>query len=260
MVGIKGKPLTEEHKKKVSFALRGHIVTKETRKKIGLKKRGQKHTYETKRKISKSKQGQIHTKETKKKISNTLSGRKLSDEHIKKLSKANKGERNPAFGSKYWLGKKHTLEAKEKMRKAKLGKARNKHKPKTILKMQEAWTPERRKSQSKYMMDFVYPKTNTKPERFMQSVLSVNGIKHETHKPFKIGNSYHQVDIFIKPNICIEVDGKYWHSLPKQIKRDKIIDKGLRKQDYEIIRFWDHEIYNNPLNCLNVIKNWVGID
>jgi len=60
-----------------------------------------------------------------------------------------------------------------------------------------------------------------------------------------------------KMNLLIEVDGDYWHGFGKEyselneiqkksVRNDKdkdIIAKGL---GYDILRFWEHDIFNNP--------------
>ena len=55
---FRGKPLSEECKRKLSESLKGHAVSDETRELISLHRSGIYHTEETKRKISASKKGQ----------------------------------------------------------------------------------------------------------------------------------------------------------------------------------------------------------
>ena len=57
------------------------------------------------------------------------------------------------------------------------------------------------------------------------------------------------------PNICIFADGDYWHSdgFPETRKRDKIVNKELKKQGYKVLRFWEHEIKKNVDFCINKI-------
>jgi len=198
-----------------------------------------------------------HTEETKRKISVKLKGRKKSKETIKKMCLAQSGEKNPAYGSKYWLGRKHTPKAKEKMRLAKLGKKRKPHSKKTKLKMSKAVTEEMREGRSKFQIKRLknkdFPFKNTKPERFVQSALGVNNIEYETHIPFKVGNRWHEVDVFIKPNIIIEVDGNYWHNRPEQKIRDKRIDKSLKKQGYKVMRIWEDDIVKTKDSLMAMI-------
>ena len=53
---------------------------------------------------------------------------------------------------------------------------------------------------------------------------------------FKMAKHTHQVDIFIKPNIIIDCDGKYWHSLPENAERDKRVNKWFSENDYIVLR------------------------
>lgn len=76
-----GVLFTEERKKKISNAKKGHIVTEETKQKIRESQSGMKH-WNFGRKIS---------QETKDKISKAHKGMKFTDEHKKNLSLAHKG-------------------------------------------------------------------------------------------------------------------------------------------------------------------------
>ena len=88
----RGMSLSDEHKTKISNALKGRkrtIEEKEHLRKINL---GKKLSKETKNKISKSNMGHHVSEETKIKIGNANSGRKLSKEHKIKLSQAKIGK------------------------------------------------------------------------------------------------------------------------------------------------------------------------
>lgn len=93
----KGIPCSEETKKKMSIAHKGHIVTEETKKKISKSHKGKpsgakgKHfSEESKKKISKANRGHLVSGKTKKKISLTLRGHLVSEETRRKLSKSGK--------------------------------------------------------------------------------------------------------------------------------------------------------------------------
>ena len=60
-------------------------------------------------------------------------------------------------------------------------------------------------------------------------------------------------DFFIHPNICLFVDGDYWHSLPERIIKDKEQEKMLIKDGYNFIRIKESDIREdnfNELRCL----------
>ncbi len=94
-----------------------------------------------------------------------------------------------------------------------------------------------------------FPFNNTKIEVILQKRLTRAKIKYTTQKYSLPGTP----DIFIKPNICIFCDGDYWHNRPGTQEKDEIKNKELRKQNYIVLRFWEHEIHNNIEECINKI-------
>ncbi|HET8688656.1 MAG TPA: NUMOD3 domain-containing DNA-binding protein [Methanosarcina sp.] len=97
----RNKPLTEEHKQKISDAHKGHAAynpdykhSEETKKKIGAANKvaltGRKLSDEHKNAIAKGKEGidLSHTEESKKKISEAHKGKPKSEEHKKALREA----------------------------------------------------------------------------------------------------------------------------------------------------------------------------
>jgi len=119
------------------------------------------------------------------------------------------------------FGKHHTEDSKKKIAKTKIG---TKASEETRSKLRET-----RKRQ-------ILPKQDTIPEKMMQNALKLENIEFKKHKPFKVGKTYHQVDIFIEPNICVEVDGLHFHSLPKARERDAKVDEALKSQGCQVIR------------------------
>ena len=94
----------------------------------------------------------------------------------------------------------------------------------------------------------------TGPEIRLGEILNEMDIYHFSQKIIKDKI----FDYFVpKANLLIEVDGDYWHGFGKEYSelneiqkksqrndRDKdIIAKGL---GYDILRFWEHDIYDNP--------------
>lgn len=107
---------TEEHKKKISEAMKRRKISKEHRRKIGeaVKKQweegkrkpvmlGRHHSKETKIKMSKARLerkrrlGYINPPATRERMSESFKGRKLSEETKRKLSIALKGKKKPVF-------------------------------------------------------------------------------------------------------------------------------------------------------------------
>ncbi len=100
------KPLTAEHKNKISEAHKGHTAynpdykhSEETKKKISDALKGHtayrpdyKHSEETKKKIKESNKASV-TDESRQQMSLLKKGKTFSDEHKKKLSEAHKGRK-----------------------------------------------------------------------------------------------------------------------------------------------------------------------
>lgn len=208
-----------------------------------MKRIGQKRSVETREKISKIHLGMKPTIQTRKKLS--------------EKAKLRTGIKNSFFG------KHHTEESKQKIRLQQIGKIitkeqRKKHSNSIMGKSNPFFgrkhTDETKKIMREKRSKQVIPKKDTKPERMLQVALSLEGIKFRTHEPI-IG----QPDIFIEPNICIFVDGCYFHGctqcfgeqiliqdLPRNnIVRDQKVNNELTKQGNLILRIWEHDILKN---------------
>lgn len=96
---IKGIPLSEEHRRKISQGLTGLKKSEETKEKIAQSHRGKILSEETKEKLSR-----INTGEK-----NPFFGKKHSESTIKKMSDNKKGDKNP------FHGKHHSEESKQKI-------------------------------------------------------------------------------------------------------------------------------------------------
>lgn len=158
---------------------------------------------------------------------------------------ANKKNREKHLGKVPWMkGKKHTDEAKMKNALSHMGNTNRrgqKLSPQTILKIKEARSRQ------------VFPVKDTKIERIMQIALSLNGIKFEKHKIIQTSGFFHQVDIFIEPDLCIEVDGEYWHTLPHMVERDNEVNQMLPKLGFRVYRFWGKELKKDAQQVVDKI-------
>jgi len=92
----KGKPQTEEHKRKIGIACTN--PSDETRAKLSIASTGRKHSEETRRKISESHKGVHLSDETKNKISNSHKGKTISEETREKISKTSSGKNHWNYG------------------------------------------------------------------------------------------------------------------------------------------------------------------
>jgi len=155
-----------------------------------------------------------------KKISDALKGKKKSPEHIEKIKKDRQ---------EYW-GKQENRDA-QRMRRSKYIKENQTNKP------------------SKLELEF-------------KSMLKKLKIKHIVQ--YRV-NGY-CYDFFIKDtSILIEVDGDFWHCNPQfykeplyevqkhNMKHDQIKNKNATESNYTLLRFWEHDIKNNPKKVVKTL-------
>lgn len=234
---MKGKHHSYESKKKLSEASKSKWNEPEYRERILESKKN--ISDETRRKIGEAGKGRSPWN---KGLTGLSTGRKVSEEVKQRISQANKGKKhseesrrknseavklawqNPEYRkriSEFNKGKKLSEETRKKISEALKGALKN---PEIRKKLAE-----RRKYQK-------FPQSDSIPEKMIQEALRAENIEFTKHKPFKIGNSYHQVDIFIEPNICIEIDGHYWHNRLGAKQRDAQIDDSLKSQGYYVVR------------------------
>ena len=224
--------------------------------------------------------GKTMTEEFRQKVSISL------QHHRKKLSEGKKGKKNPMYGKSGELhhnyGKHWSEESRRKNSESNKkwyadgGKTWNKGK--TGIFTEEA-LEKIREARSKQK----FPSQDSKPEKFLQKLCNNARIKFQKHKNFKLGFQRHDVDLFVEPNICIEVDGDYWHGNPNDYvyrgkiepglkpdeiivqskytqktanwvrKNDKKITRALVQQGNVVLRFWQSELEQNPEKCIKKI-------
>lgn len=113
---------------------------------------------------------------------------------------------------------------------------------------------------------------NTSPELLLRKALWSVGIRgYRVH--YRLPG---RPDIvFVRKHIAIFVDGDFWHGYlwkelnripPKKywqekiegnIKRDEKNNELLRKDGWRVLRFWEHEVKNNPEKCIQEIKKYL---
>lgn len=213
-----------------------------------------KHTPEAIQQMKDSHKGQVsgfkdkkHTKETleimrlKKLGNNYRLNKKMTPEQIEQ-------NRLSHLGQVPWMkGRTHTEESNQKNREKHIGKPS----PRKNAILSEETKNLVRKARAKQ----IFPKEDTSIEKAMQNALTNEGISFEKQKLITNGiNFFHRVDIFVEPNICINTDNEYWHSLPKAVARDKIVNEMLPKLGYIHLRFWQTQIENDIETCIKIIK------
>jgi DNA mismatch endonuclease (patch repair protein) len=199
-----------------------------------------------------------------------LTGRHLPFKVRQKLSRANKGKKKPPFTKEHIeklrlakVGRKLSLETRQKQSESHKGKI-----PK--WKTGHPWTwgkpasEQRRARMREARKSWKIPFRDTKPERMLQIVLSLEGIQYQKHRQDIFGYP----DILIEPNICIFVDGCYYHGCTKcnfkaypklreKMQRDVEVNHYLNSHGYHVIRIWEHEILSNNVNCAKSILSLI---
>ena len=300
----KGKKLSPEHIAKIRSANKNPSAA--TRKKISLAlkgktpwNKGKKHSAEHVGKISRANTGQKRSATIRRKQS-LAHNRALKEnpEYRRKLSLAQQGSKNSAATRKK-ISLAHENRSDEDKKKSELRRLATIkkrfpkgnipgtvghipwHKGKTGVFSDEAIEKIRKRRSEQ-----VLPRKNTLPERMLQELLKSEKIDFIPHKNFNLEFQWHQVDIFLEPNICIEVDGDHMHANPKPHRKrksskylpgykpdkimwrssktiktaksiwesDKKITQALKRQGNTVLRFWQSEIEHEPKKCLQKIK------
>jgi G:T-mismatch repair DNA endonuclease (very short patch repair protein) len=88
--------------------------------------------------------------------------------------------------------------------------------------------------------NWVFRGQPTSIELQIAHALEEMGIEHESqYRP--TGCSY-VFDEFIAPNILVEIQGDYWHNLPKGRKRDAKKKAWAINSGYDFVVIWEHDI------------------
>lgn len=128
------------------------------------------------------------------------------------------------------------------------------------------------KKQRSYNMSMIKCR-DTNPEISLRKLLFANGVRGYRIN-YKLKGKPDVV--FPKQKLAVFVDGCFWHKCPKcfveprtnkvfwkekinsNIKRDKDVNKQLKKMGWKIIRIWEHEIKNEKIikrKVIDRIKN-----
>lgn len=79
-------------------------------------------------------------------------------------------------------------------------------------------------------------------EIIVAKILRKMKVKFVSQKCIKIDGLWTHVDFFVKPNVCLYIDGDYWHSFPDAKKRDKRNNIKLRLGGYRVIRIQESQM------------------
>ena len=214
--------------------------------------------------ISKGNLGKKKSKLHRLHLSQAIKGKKrrpLSEETKMKISEKQKGKKDKP------LSEKHKQSISEKLKRI----VRSKE---TRQKMSQAGflrthTLETRRKLSLVRAKQIFPRKDSEPEVRLQEILTKNNIHYTKHEPLR-----GQPDIFILPNVCIFVDGSFWHADPRYFKPNDIIigsvtaakrweyDRkttlALISSGYIVLRFWEEDIKTNLEGCFKAIKERIN--
>ncbi len=200
-----GDYIKKEHKGKNQYNNPDYIISDETRKKISIALKGRIISDETRKKLSISLKGKTYKK-------------KRTEEHSRKISEALKGKKFTDAHRKNMTGYTMSDETKKKISNALIG--RKDLRDRAILRM------------SNNNHNFTPSKSET---RFLDLLEIIYNIKFERQYPLLLDDMGFSYDGRYK-NILIEIDGKYWHNKPHQIRNDELKSFVAIDNDFILLR------------------------
>ncbi|MDE1850796.1 MAG: DUF559 domain-containing protein [Candidatus Micrarchaeota archaeon] len=224
---------SEKVREKRSKSLSGRNFSAETREKMRKAKINFKNSEVAKLKMSVSHKGLKQTESSKVKISSTL----------KKYLSKNSAARLRL--TTLPVGRVVSQETRLKLHQINIGK---KHTELTKTKIRMA------------RLKQIIPAKDTSLERRFQKALTEVGVYYRTHV-----NLIGQPDIFIEPNICVFLDGCYWHGCQtcnfcrdetlniKRVEKDRRVNEQLISEGYKVLRFWEHDIDADIDSCVKYV-------
>jgi DNA mismatch endonuclease, patch repair protein len=104
------------------------------------------------------------------------------------------------------------------------------------------------------------PRSGTKPEVTLRSVLHRRGLRFRKDHLIRIGTTRVRPDVvFTRAKVAVFVDGCFWHGCPehqvvpksnpdywvpklrRNAERDGEVNGALRKDGWTVVRVWEHE-------------------
>jgi DNA mismatch endonuclease Vsr len=124
-------------------------------------------------------------------------------------------------------------------------------------------TPEQRRKNMQQIRS-----TGTKAERLMMDELRNRGLVFSTYDKSIIGKP----DIvFCEKKITVFIDSDFWHGNPKRFvrpktnveywdkKRDREVNKQLKKEKWIVIRIWEYDVKHNLNSCVDRVMRKLNI-
>lgn len=96
----------------------------------------------------------------------------------------------------------------------------------------------------------------SKIERMVCREVESTGTPFVRQYKIELEPGYSLVDLFIPSlNLCVYVDGHYWHSLPRAQKRDKAINNLLPIMGFTVFRIREKRLQADTRSLLKVLNN-----
>ena len=130
------------------------------------------------------------------------------------------------------------------------------------------------KEKRSYMMDRIRGKGNSL-DRKMAKLLRRSKIKYRSYPKL-----FGRPDFLVGENVVLFCDGSFWHGrnwkelkarllsgnnpeywvshISKNRERDRKVNRILKSQYYDVIRFWDTDINSRPDWCVGKIRGLLG--
>jgi DNA mismatch endonuclease (patch repair protein) len=249
---------------------KGYHPTEETLRKQSEAKKGSKNpmygkprSQEAIQKFIVTRAGYKHSNETRQKIREARL--RFYKEHPEAIPK---GEKNPMYGTiSVWRDKHLPEKIRLKISQQRKGKYNGSDNP-FFGKRHTEHTREIMKDKWKHRS---FKEKDNKLELRFQKELKIRNIIFQ-----KQAEILGRPDIFIQPNICIFVDGCYWHGckckfnpewsgehaeyIKSRMKHDIEVNQKLHEAGYVVLRFWEHEILGDINSCISKINSYYKIE
>ncbi|RLF21111.1 MAG: hypothetical protein DRJ68_04280 [Thermoprotei archaeon] len=98
----------------------------------------------------------------------------------------------------------------------------------------------------------ITPKAYTSGEMAVIRELQSRGITFFTQQQVRVGSRRFIIDIFVPPNIAVEIDGPH-HMSSLRASRDKVKDELLRSMGVKVLRFQDSVARSKPSEVVDAI-------
>lgn len=108
---------------------------------------------------------------------------------------------------------------------------------------------------------------DTRPEMALRRELHRNGLRFRVDMPIRLPGRIVRPDIvFTRARLAVFVDGCFWHCCPahgniprangnywrpkleRNVSRDRIVDRALSAEGWNVIRAWEHEAARDAAN------------